>query len=72
MTGDAKQPVATPWLTVEEMAHYMKCGKKAVYGAAARGLLRVARIGGRRDIRGKAEWCDTYLESTCTPHETTR
>lgn len=64
--------VATPWMTVPEMAAYMKTAKKAVYAAVASGKLRVARIGGRRDIRGKASWCDEYLESCATPQEIRR
>lgn len=46
----------TAWLTAAQAATYLQTGVKVVYRAAARGHLRVARIGGRRDIRTKVEW----------------
>ena len=39
---------ATVWWTAEQAAHYLQCGVKVIYRSAARGELRVARIGGRR------------------------
>ena len=59
----------TPWLTVEEMAAYAKVSRKTIYSAVSSGKLRAARIGGRRDIRGKACWIDAYLEACATPQE---
>jgi excisionase family DNA binding protein len=60
---------AQVWLTAEQAALYMQCGVKVVYRAAVRGELRVARIGGRRDIRTKRDWIDAYLESRALPVE---
>jgi excisionase family DNA binding protein len=58
-------PVPSPskWLTAEEGAQYLKTGVKVIYNAAARGELKVARIGGHRAIRTKVEWLDEYVES---------
>jgi excisionase family DNA binding protein len=54
----------TPWLTAEEMAAYAKVSKKTIYSAVSSGKLRAARVGGRRDIRGKAEWVSLWLEAS--------
>lgn len=66
------QQTATPWRTVEELAAYAKVSKKSIYAAVASGKLRAARVGGRRDIRGKDSWTDAWLEATATPQETSR
>jgi excisionase family DNA binding protein len=63
---NASAPV---WLTAEQAAQYLQCGVKVIYRAASNGQLRVARIGGRRDIRTRTEWLDAYCERAATPQE---
>jgi excisionase family DNA binding protein len=53
------------------MAAYAKVSKKTIYGAVASEKLRAARVGGRRDIRGKASWIDDFLEASA-PQEIKR
>ena len=60
-------PTETPWLTVKQAALYCQCGARVLYRAADSDQLRVARIGGRRDIRVKRDWLDAFLEATAKP-----
>lgn len=59
------------WLTVAESAIYSGVSRDTIYTACERRELRHARIGGRRSIRIKTEWIDSWLErharSTVTP-----
>src|SRR6266850_4492537 len=50
------------WLTVAEGAEYSGVSRDTIYTACERRELRHARIGGRRAIRLKPEWIDTWLE----------
>jgi excisionase family DNA binding protein len=59
----------TPWRTVKQMAARAQVGEKTIYREASAGRLRVARVGGRRELRGKDEWVDQWLESSATPRE---
>jgi excisionase family DNA binding protein len=60
------------WLTVPEAAMRARCGPKVVYRAARTGQLRAAKIGGRGELRFRAEWVDEWLESTAQPREIAR
>ena len=60
MTDSTKVP--SPWLTVAEAAQRARCGVKTVYREARAGRLRAARIGGRRELRLRPEWVDTWLD----------
>jgi excisionase family DNA binding protein len=62
MTEAAKTP--SPWLTVAEAAQRARCGVKTVYREVRAGRLRAARIGGRRELRLRPEWVDTWLDQT--------
>ena len=50
------------WLTVAEGAEYAGVSRDTIYTACERREVRHARVGGRRAIRLKAEWIDTWLE----------
>jgi excisionase family DNA binding protein len=50
------------WLTVADGAEYAGISRDTVYTACERRELRHVRIGGRRAIRLKREWIDTWLE----------
>lgn len=62
----------TPWLTVEQAAARAQIGKKTVYNEVRAGRLRAARVGGRRELRFRAEWIDAWLEQCATPQEIVR
>ena len=62
MTEATKTP--SPWLTVGEAAQRARCGVKTVYREVQAGRLRAARIGGRRELRLRLEWVDTWLDQT--------
>jgi excisionase family DNA binding protein len=65
-------PLSSPWLRVPEAAARAQVSAKTVYTEVARGHLRAARIGGRRDLRFKAEWIDAWLEASATPVDVRR
>ena len=50
------------WLKVPAAAMYAGVSRDTIYTACERGELRHVRIGGRRAIRLKAEWIDSWLE----------
>lgn len=50
------------WFTVSEGAEYAGVSRDTIYTACERRELRHVRIGGRRSIRIKPEWIDTWLE----------
>ena len=59
----------SPWLTVKDAAARARCGIKTIYREVEAGRLRAARIGGRRELRLKAEWIDQWLEQSAAPRE---
>lgn len=50
------------WLTVAEGAEYAGVSRDTIYTACERGELQHARVGGRRAIRIKPAWIDSWLE----------
>jgi len=54
----------TPWMTVFEAAQRARCGPKVIYREVQSGRLRAARVGGRRELRLRAEWVDEWLTAT--------
>ena len=60
-TDTNKTPASRPWLTVTEAGHYMRTGRRLTYRAIKSGDLRHVRVGGRHEIRTRAEWCDLWL-----------
>ncbi len=60
---------ATPWLTVQDAAERARCGPKLIYREVRAKRLRAARLGGRRELRLRAEWIDEWLLKASTPIE---
>jgi len=50
------------WLTVAEGAAYAGVSRDTIYTACERRELNHARVGGRRAIRLKVAWIDSWLE----------
>ena len=59
-------PTATPWIDINEAAARARCGVKLLYREVSAGRLQAARVGGRRDLRLRAEWIDAWLTSQTT------
>ena len=53
---------SSTWLTVAEAAQHAGLSLDTIYTACERGDLRHVRVGGRRAIRLRAEWIDSWLE----------
>jgi excisionase family DNA binding protein len=51
----------TPWIDVNEAAAHARCGVKLLYREIRAGRLQAARVGGRRELRLRAEWIDAWL-----------
>ena len=58
------EALATPWLTVEQAAARAQVGKRTIYNEVTAGRLRAARVGGRRELRFRAEDIDEWLEAS--------
>lgn len=58
------------WLKVPEAAEHAKVSPDTIYTACERGDLKHVRIGGRRAIRLRAEWVDSWLEQHALPPRT--
>lgn len=69
MRGSIEQTTDPVWLTVRQAASRAQCGTKAIYRAVNAGRLKAAAIGGRRELRFRAEWIDGWLEASSTPVE---
>ncbi len=66
---DAAPAAASPWLTADEAARYLRVAPKTVYRLARAKRLRHAKIGGRRELRFLAAWLDEHLIATSAPIE---
>ena len=55
---------ATPWIGVKEAATRARCGVKLLYREIRAGRLQAARVGGRRELRLRAEWIERMAECT--------
>ena len=58
--------IATPWIDVNEAARRARCGVKLLYREISAGRLQAARVGGRRELRLRAEWIDAWLSAQTT------
>ena len=70
--GNAAPATPSPWLTADEAAGYLRTSAKTVYRLAKQGYLRHAKIGGRRELRFRADWLDEHLLATSEPVEVRR
>jgi excisionase family DNA binding protein len=50
------------WLNVAEAAEYASVSRDTIYTACERREIHHVRLGGRRAIRVKAVWIDSWLE----------
>jgi excisionase family DNA binding protein len=60
---------ASPWIGVKEAARRARCGVKLLYREIRAGRLQAARVGGRRELRLRAEWVDAWLRASTTMQE---
>ena len=59
----------SPWLVVSEAAKRARVGPKVIYREVRAGRLRAARVGGRRELRFRAEWIDEWLLAESEPRQ---
>ena len=52
---------SSPWITVGEAASRARCGIKLIYREVSAGQLHAVRVGGRRELRLRADWVDAWL-----------
>ena len=62
----AEGQAGTPWIDVKEAAKRARCGVKLLYREIRAGRLQAARVGGRRELRLRAEWIDVWLTAQAT------
>ena len=58
----------TPWITVNEAAKRARCGVKLIYREVRAGRLKAVRVGGRRELRLRADWIDAWLNRDSPAH----
>ena len=68
---DTERDTTSPWITVNEAAKRARCGIKLIYREVRAGRLKAARVGGRRELRLRAEWVDTWLLERITDENAT-
>jgi excisionase family DNA binding protein len=56
-----RERLDTPWITVDEAATRARCGIKLIYREVRAGRLKAVRVGGRRELRLRADWIDAWL-----------
>lgn len=66
MSPHVPAPASSPWLTVGQAASRAQCGVKTIYREVQYRRLRAARLGGRRELRLRAEWIDDWLSACAT------
>lgn len=57
----------TPWLNAKQAAARAQVGAKVLYAEVRKGRLRASRIGGRKQLRFRAEWIDAWLDASVKP-----
>lgn len=61
-----------PWFTVRQSCDYTQLHDDTLRREIRLGRLRHARVGGRKSIRIRRSWLDTWLEASSTPVEVRR
>ena len=62
--GDEATRADSPWLTAREAASRARCGVKIIYREAGKKKLKAVKLGGRHELRLRAEWIDQWLEAS--------
>ena len=57
------------WLTLQRAAIRAAVSEATIKREVSRGRIRFARVGGRRCLRFRREWIDSWLEQSGTPVE---
>jgi excisionase family DNA binding protein len=60
---NADVTIESPWLRIEDAAAYCRVHTSQIYRAARDRKLEHVRVGGRRTLLTKREWCDAWLAS---------
>ena len=70
-TRALRQPVAgnNVWLTLRHAAARAAVSEATIKREVRAGRIRFARVGGRRCLRFRPEWIDTWLEASVMPIE---
>ena len=58
-----------PWLTLKQGSRVVQAHEATLRREIRAGRLRCARVGGRKSIRLRRSWLDTWLEASTTPME---
>ncbi len=68
---DPRAPTSTnaTWLRLDHAARLAQVHPATLRREIRRGTLRATRIGGRKSIRIRAEWIDSWLEASTTQDE---
>jgi excisionase family DNA binding protein len=60
---EAVEAVRCDWLTVPEIAKWIKTGDRSIYKAIKTGKLRAVSVNARGDLRSTPSWVMAWLES---------
>lgn len=66
MNNAMNQHIVPVWLTVPEAAERARVGARTIYSEVKAHRLRAAKVGGKKQLRFRAEWIDSWLESSTT------
>ena len=71
-TTVAHPEAPSPWLTAGQAAARAQVSRDTIYSEVRAGRLRAARVGGRRQVRIRAEWVDAWLDASAALQEQPR
>ncbi len=65
-----EQQQTTPiWLTVTQAAARAQVGRRLIYAEVQAMRLKAARVGGKRQLRFRPSWVDSWLEAAATEEQ---